>query len=155
MYFGAQQAVNVVRQAGAAGGAGGLLPAGSESIVMLVAMGALMYFLMIRPQKKKQQEEAKLKESMKIGDTVVTIGGIRGKVTNMTEDSFEIETGSDKLRIEFLRQALSYIVTPVPGLESMAEDTYVSSDELGGEDEEIILEEEELDYDEDEEADRH
>ena len=39
--------------------------------------------------------------------------------------------------------------------ESMAEDTYVSSDELGGEDEEIILEEEELDYDEDEEADRH
>lgn len=81
----------------------------------MVALFAIMYFLMIRPQKKKMDEANKMRSEMKIGDRIVTVGGIRGKVTNITDDSFEIETGSDFQRIEFLKQALSYIVTPVSG----------------------------------------
>ncbi len=86
-----------------------------QSLIMMVALFAIMYFLMIRPQKKKMDEANKMRSEMKIGDRIVTVGGIRGKVTNITDDSFEIETGSDFQRIEFLKQALSYIVTPVSG----------------------------------------
>lgn len=86
-----------------------------QSLIMMVALFAIMYFLMIRPQKKKMDEANKMRSEMKIGDRIVTVGGIRGKVTNITDDSFEIETGSDFQRIEFLKQALSYIVIPVSG----------------------------------------
>lgn len=113
-------------------------------LLLLVAMFALMYFLMIRPQKKRQQKEKEVRESLKVGDMIVTIGGMRGRVTNLTDDSFEIETGSDHVRVEYLRQALSYIVKPAEGYKNIkdAEDLH---DDLT--DEEVVLEEEELDDD--------
>lgn len=91
------------------------MPQGTSSIVMLLVMGVLMYFLMIRPQKKRQEQEKQMRSSLKVGDRVVTIGGIRGRVTEVRDDSFEIETGSDHMRMEFLSQALSYIVRPAAG----------------------------------------
>ena len=91
------------------------MPQGMSSIIMLLAMGVLMYFLMIRPQKKRQEQEKQMRSSLKVGDRVVTIGGIRGRVTAVRDDSFEIETGSDHMRMEFLSQALSYIVRPAAG----------------------------------------
>lgn len=87
------------------------------AFAMLAVMFGAMYFLMIRPQKKRQEEMAKVRDSLKIGDTVVTIGGIRGNVVALTEDAFEIETGRDHHRMEFLRNALSYVVQPVEGYE--------------------------------------
>lgn len=90
-----------------------------QSLIMMVSLFAIMYFLMIRPQKKKMEEANKMRSEMKIGDRIVTVGGIRGKVTSITDDSFEIETGSDFQRIEFLKHALSYIVTPVSGHEEI------------------------------------
>ena len=100
------------------------MPGGSlvQSLMMIALLFVLMYFLTIRPQKRKMEEDRKMRSKMKVGDKVVTIGGIRGTVTRITDDSFEIETGSDNLRIEFLTQALSYIVTPVAGMEEAAED---------------------------------
>lgn len=86
-------------------------------LALLAVMFGAMYFLMIRPQKKRQEEMAKVRDNLKIGDTVVTIGGIRGNVVALTEDAFEIETGRDHHRMEFLRNALSYVVQPVDGYE--------------------------------------
>lgn len=85
------------------------------TMIMLVVMFAAMYFLTIRPQKKRQEELQKLRDALKVGDKIVTIGGMRGKVVAITDDSFEIETGKDGSRVEYLRSALSYVVTPAPG----------------------------------------
>ena len=86
-------------------------------LALLAVMFGAMYFLMIRPQKKRQEEMAKVRDNLKIGDTIVTIGGSRGKVVALSEDAFEIETGQEHHRMEFLRNALSYVVQPVDGYE--------------------------------------
>lgn len=91
-------------------------------IIMLAIMFGAMYFLMIRPQKKRQEEMAKVRDTLKIGDTIVTIGGIRGRIVALTEDAFEIETGQEHHRVEFLRNALSYVVQPVAGYEGKKEE---------------------------------
>ncbi|WP_075967975.1 preprotein translocase subunit YajC [Murdochiella massiliensis] len=93
------------------------MPNNWYAFAMLAVMFGAMYFLMIRPQKKRQEEMAKVRDNLKIGDTVVTIGGIRGNVVALSEDAFEIETGRDHHRMEFLRNALSYVVQPVDGYE--------------------------------------
>lgn len=73
-----------------------------------------MYFLLIRPQRKKQKEEEAMRSSIEIGDDVTTIGGIVGKVIALREDddTFVLETGSDKTRIRFKKWAVSSIDTP-------------------------------------------
>ena len=75
-------------------------------IIMLVAMVAVMYFVMIRPQKKKQTEEQKLRDSIQIGDDVTTIGGISGRIVTVKEDSVVIETGADRTKVKFMRWAI-------------------------------------------------
>lgn len=72
-----------------------------------------MYFLTIRPQKKRMEEEKKMRSSLKVGDNIITIGGVRGQVVEITDDSFIIETGPDHIKMEFLTSALGYIVKPV------------------------------------------
>ena len=71
----------------------------------------LMYFLMIRPQKKKQKEEQKMRESLRVGDEVTTIGGITGIVTSVKDDTFVIETGAARNKITFKKWALQSIQT--------------------------------------------
>jgi preprotein translocase subunit YajC len=74
----------------------------ASMIIMLVVLFAVMYFMMIRPQKKRQKEEQEMRASLEIGDEIVTIGGIVGKVVTIRENDIIIETGSDrnKMRIE-------------------------------------------------------
>ncbi len=85
---GASAAATGSDQAAAGGGPGSML----LMIGWIVALVALMYFLMWRPQKKKQKEEKKLRESLQIGDEIVTIGGIVGRIVTIKEDSIVIES---------------------------------------------------------------
>lgn len=73
-----------------------------------------LYFVMIRPQRKKQKEEEALRSSIEIGDDVTTIGGIVGRVIAIRDDdeTIVIETGSDKTRIRFKKWAISSVDTP-------------------------------------------
>lgn len=71
----------------------------------------LMYFLMIRPQKKKQKEEQKMRESLRVGDEVTTIGGITGRVLSIKEDSFVIETGAARTKMTMKKWALQSVET--------------------------------------------
>lgn len=64
---------------------------GLSGILMIVAMVAVFYFFMIRPQNKKQKEIKKAREAMKTGDKVVTAGGIHGKIREIKDTSFIIE----------------------------------------------------------------
>lgn len=75
-------------------------------IILLVGMLVVMYFVMIRPQKKKQAEEQKLRDSIQIGDEITSIGGITGRVVTVKEDSIVVETGADRTKLKLMRWAI-------------------------------------------------
>lgn len=68
-------------------------------VVMLVAFAAIFYFLLIRPQRRRQKEHRDLVGSLKRGDRVVTAGGIFGTIEDMSEDSITITVEEGKLRL--------------------------------------------------------
>ena len=76
-------------------------------ILILVVFFLIMYFIMIRPEKKKQKKIEAMRNALTVGDEIVTIGGIMGVVVNVTEDNLTIETGEDKVRIKFKKWAVS------------------------------------------------
>ena len=79
----------------------------SSTIIMIVLMIAVFYFMLIRPENKRKKEAEQLRSSMKVGDDIITIGGIVGTVVDVKEDKFVIETGADRVRLEFQKWALS------------------------------------------------
>ncbi|MGI6280051.1 MAG: preprotein translocase subunit YajC [Acutalibacteraceae bacterium] len=88
-------------------------PAGSALffIVYLVVIFGAMYFLLFRPQRKKQKEEKKMRESLRIGDEIITIGGIYGRVVSLKEDTIVIESQVDRSKLTIARWALQTILT--------------------------------------------
>ena len=82
---------------------GGLL----SMLPMLLIMVGVFYFMIIRPENKRKKEAEQLRSNIKNGDKITTIGGITGKVVDVKEDKFVIETGADQVRIEFAKWALS------------------------------------------------
>ena len=76
-------------------------------ILMMVIMVAIFYFILIRPENKRKKEAQKMREAVKVGDKVVTIGGIVGTVVNVKDERFVMETSADQVRIEFEKWALS------------------------------------------------
>lgn len=70
-------------------------------IIYIAIIGLAMYFLMIRPQKKKQKEEQKLRDSITVGDEIITIGGFYGRIVSIKEDSYVIESTSDANHAKF------------------------------------------------------
>ena len=80
---------------------------GFTTIIMIVVMLGVMYFLMIRPENKRKKEAEQMRNEMKVGDEITTIGGITGKVVQVKDNKFVIETGADLVRIEFMKWALS------------------------------------------------
>lgn len=72
----------------------------------LVLVIVLMYFIMIRPQRKKQKEEQQMRSNLRVGDEITTIGGICGRVLNIKEDSLVIETGADRSKMTIKKWAI-------------------------------------------------
>ena len=79
------------------------------TIVYIVAIVAVMYFLMIRPERKRRKEAEALRSSLSVGDTVTTISGIVGKVVEMKDDFVTIETSEDRVRVEFAKWGISTV----------------------------------------------
>lgn len=73
---------------------------GGSNLIMLVMIIVIFYFFMIRPQMKKQKELKKFREGLTVGDKVVTIGGIHGKILEVAESTILIGTESGKLRMD-------------------------------------------------------
>lgn len=73
---------------------------GANQLVMIVLMIGVFYFFMIRPQMKKQKELKKFREGLKAGDKIVTIGGIHGKILEISDSTVLIQSEGTKLRIE-------------------------------------------------------
>ena len=78
-----------------------------SSIFMIVAMLAVFYFMLIRPENKRKKEAEELRASVKTGDKITTIGGIVGTVVNVKEDRIVIESGADQVRLELMKWAIS------------------------------------------------
>lgn len=85
-----------------AGGAGG-----TGLLIWMAIIFGVMYFMTIRPQKKKQKEEQAMRDNLQIGDEITTIGGIIGKIVTIKEDSLIIETGADRNHMKITRWAIS------------------------------------------------
>ena len=77
------------------------------NFITLIIMFVLFYFLMIRPQKKKANEINAMRENLKVGDKIITIGGIIGKVVLVKEDYLVIETSSDNTKIEIMKWGIN------------------------------------------------
>ena len=72
----------------------------------IVFLFVIMYFFMIRPQKKQEKEAADMRNALAVGDEVTTIGGIIGKVVSIKEETFVLETTKDRTKIRFLKGAI-------------------------------------------------
>jgi len=79
----------------------------TSSIVMMVAMLAIFYFLLIRPENKKKKAAEEMRAAIQVGDKITTIGGVVGNVVHVKEENIVIETGADRVRIEFAKWAVS------------------------------------------------
>ena len=77
------------------------------SFAPIVIVLIVFYFLLIRPQQKKDKEDRAMRENLEIGDEIVTIGGIVGLVVSIKEDTVVIETGSDRSKIRILKSAVA------------------------------------------------
>lgn len=77
------------------------------SILMIVVMIAIFYFLLIRPENKKKKAMAQMRDSLAVGDLITTIGGIVGTICAVKDDTIVLETGADRVRVEFTKWAIS------------------------------------------------
>ncbi len=77
------------------------------TIIMLVAMLAVMYFVIIRPENKRKKEAEAMRSSLQVGDVITSIGGIVGTVCAVKEHTIVMEVGADRVRIELTKWAVS------------------------------------------------
>ena len=87
----------------AAGAAGGSMP----MLLMVIIMFAVFYFFVIRPENKKKKKAEEMRNSLSLGDEIITIGGMIGKIVQITEDTITFETGEDRVRIQTKKWAIS------------------------------------------------
>ncbi len=80
------------------------------TLLPLVLIFGAMYFLLIRPQKKREKEVNTMRNNIQVGDEIVTIGGICGKVVKTKDESVVIQVGADKVKFEMMRWSISKIV---------------------------------------------
>ena len=84
-------------------GPGSMLP----TLAMVAVMIIVCYFLMIRPENKRKKQAEEMRNSLKVGDEITTIGGIIGTICAVKDKSLVVETGADRVRIEFAKWAVS------------------------------------------------
>ena len=90
--------------------AGAAQPEGLAGILMsmlpIILLIVVFYFMIIRPQRKREKENREMLASLAVGDNVTTIGGICGKITSLREDIVILEVGVDKVKLVFERWAI-------------------------------------------------
>ncbi|SDE23752.1 preprotein translocase subunit YajC [Glycomyces harbinensis] len=104
-------------------------------LVMIVGFIALMYFVMIRPQKKRQREQQSMQNTVAPGARVMTIGGLYGTVVDSDDETVTLEASDDNFLV-FARQAIAKVVTPAETEPEAAEEP-VSEEEATLTDEDL------------------
>ena len=101
------------------------------SIAMIGLVIAVFYFLLIRPEKKRERAAQEMRSALQVGDEVTTIGGIIGKVVSIKDETFVLETTRDRTRIRFL-------VTAIRSVDVKAEESGVSRARATGKPESVV-----------------
>ena len=101
-------AVSIAQAAAPAGGSSNML----VSFLPLLLMFGIFYFLLIRPQQKRQKDLKLMISNLKKGDKVVTVGGIIGTVWGVAEDKVVLRVGEDEVKLEFERSSVSGLDKP-------------------------------------------
>ena len=83
-----------------------------ETLIMVAVMLALLYFMMIRPENKRKKEAQAMRDSLSVGDEITTIGGLTGTICQVKENTIVLESGVDRVRVEFTKWAVSSKGTP-------------------------------------------
>lgn len=83
--------------------------AGTVQLLGIVLIFVILYMLMIRPQRKKEKAINAMRNALKVGDEITTIGGIKGKVVNVKDETLIIQVGADKVKFEVTRWAVSRV----------------------------------------------
>ena len=95
---------------GAAAGEGSIMESVLSFAPILVVI-VVFYFMLIRPQQKKDKEDRAMRENLEIGDEIVTMGGIIGLVVSIKQDTVVIETGSDRSKVRIIKSAVAQNLT--------------------------------------------
>ena len=80
------------------------------ALILPIGFLAVFYFFAIRPQRKKEKEIKEMRDNLRVGDDIITIGGIYGKVLKLKDDMVTIEIGSAKTRLEMTKWAIGSVV---------------------------------------------
>ncbi len=78
-------------------------------IILMVGMVAIFYFLLIRPQKKKEKKDKEMRSNIEVGDGIISIGGIVGRVISVKDDTILMETGADRTKIRIKNWAIQSV----------------------------------------------
>ncbi len=86
------------------------MPQQLASLIPIILMFVLFYFLIIRPQQKKDKRIREMRSNLKTGNQVITIGGIYGKILNIHDDILTIEVGGDKVKLKMGRWSIAEVI---------------------------------------------
>ncbi len=84
-------------------------------VIYLLFFGGIIYFMIFRPQKKREKKSKEMLDTLIVGDKITTIGGIVGKVINIKDDEVTIETGVEKNKVQFKKWAIKDVDKPIQG----------------------------------------
>lgn len=96
------------------------------TLIPIAAFFGLMYFFLIRPQKKREKEIKEMRDNIQVGDEIITIGGMIGKIVKTKDETFVLQVGADRIKIEFYRWGVSKVLTS-SDLSAIKKDTAVKS----------------------------
>jgi preprotein translocase subunit YajC len=77
----------------------------------IIAIIAIFYFFMIRPQHKKEKKVQQMRDAVQVGDNITTVGGVIGRVVTIRDDTVVIETGADRSKIQIKKWAIQTVDT--------------------------------------------
>ena len=78
-----------------------------SSVLLMVLMFGMMYLFLVRPEQKRKKEAQAMRDSLKVGDEITTIGGITGTICAVKENTIVLETGADRVRLEMTKWAIA------------------------------------------------
>ncbi len=86
------------------------MPQQIASFLPIILMFVIFYFIIIRPQQKRDKKIREMRANLKTGNSIITIGGIYGKILNIHDDIITIEVGSDKVKLKVGRWAIAEVI---------------------------------------------
>lgn len=90
------------------------MPAQLQALILPIGFLVIFYVFAIRPQRKKEKQIKEMRSNLRVGDSIVTIGGINGKILKVKDDHITLEVGSDKTKIEMMKWSVGSVINQEP-----------------------------------------